>query len=429
MKASIITEINEPDSIKALNKAVQHENTGQGTPVDRNTLVNVKNGNSRINVDASKLDQLMYFVSELVTTKSELRLAIDKGIHEKVVDASEKLEKLSKLLSENALNIRLVSLSEMLMRYKRLIRDLSKQLNKSVDFITVGDDTELDKNIIDNIGEPLMHLIRNCLDHGIETPEKREACGKPEKGVIKFEAEKTGNYVYITISDDGNGIDTEYVYKKAVDNGFVQPGTELTTNEIFDLIFLPGFSTAQSLTDISGRGVGMDIVKRKIQEIRGEISVQSFKGKGTSFTLKLQQSVSIIETLLVEADGLIYALPIEDIEACILESAESFDNKRNHQMGYGGNLIPFIKLRESFSLSSNSLNATEKVIIINRINKKYAIIADRIIGEYQAVIKPVGEAFSHLQYLSGASLLGDGSIALLLDTDKLWYEIPSLAII
>lgn len=411
------------------NKGDDREQADSVSSSDRPLLVNVKHGSSRINVDASKLDQLMYLVSELVTTKSELRLAIEKENQGKVADASEKIEKLSKLLSENALNIRLVSLSEMLMRFKRLIRDLSKHLLKEVDFITVGDDTELDKNIIDNIGEPLMHLIRNCLDHGIETPERRRERGKPERGQIRFEAVKAGNYVYITIRDDGNGIDTEYVYKKAVDNGFVQPGSGLTTNEIYDLIFLPGFSTAQSLTDISGRGVGMDIVKRKIQEIRGEISVASEKGKGASFTLKLQQSVSIIETLLVEAGDLIYALPVEDIEACILESAENFVSSRNHQIGYGGHLIPYIRLRESFSQFSVTGDITEKIIVINRINKKYAIIVDRIIGEYQAVIKPVGEAFSHLQYLSGASLLGDGGIALLLDTDKLWYEIPTLATI
>lgn len=379
----------------------------------------------RINVDASKLDHLMYLVSELVTTKSELRLALEKNNYQKILDASEKIEKLSKLLSENALNVRLVSLNEMLIRFKRLIRDLSIHLKKKVEFITIGGDTELDKNIIDNIGEPIMHLIRNCIDHGIETPERRKESGKPETGQIKIEAVKSGNYVYITISDDGNGIDTNYVYNKAIDQKFIQPNSELSTKEIFDLIFLPGFSTAQSLTDISGRGVGMDIVKRKIQDIRGEVTVESQKGRGTSFILKLQQSVSIIETLLIEADEITYALPIEDIEACIIESTENFVNKRNHQMGYRGILIPYVKLRETFSNSYSESITTEKIIIINRIDKKYAIIADKIIGEYQAVVKPVGETFSHLHYLSGASLLGDGSIALLLDTDKLWYEIPS----
>ncbi|HEY9123911.1 MAG TPA: Hpt domain-containing protein, partial [Bacteroidales bacterium] len=197
---------------------------------------------TRINVEASKLDTLMYLVSELVTTKSELLIALKKHDEEKSIDAAEKIEKLSKLFSDNALSIRMVSLHEMLNKFKRLIRDLAKQLGKQIEFEIIGEDTELDKNIIDAIGEPIMHLIRNCIDHGIEIPEKRIAKGKPETGTIKFEAQKTGNYVYITISDDGNGINTEYVYNKAVDKGFIQPGTNLTEKEIMDLIFLPGFS-------------------------------------------------------------------------------------------------------------------------------------------------------------------------------------------
>jgi two-component system chemotaxis sensor kinase CheA len=384
-----------------------------------------KHTTSRVNVDASKLDQLMYLVSELVTTKSELILALERQNFAKISDAAEKIEKLSNLFSENALSIRLVSLNEMLSRFKRLVRDLSKQLNKSVDFLTVGDDTELDKNIIDKIGEPVMHLIRNCIDHGIESPEKRKSSGKSETGTIKIEAIKSGNYVFLTISDDGNGIDLNYIKTKAIENGFINANSNLTEKETLDLIFLPGFSTAQSLTNISGRGVGMDIVKKKIQEIRGEISITTNKGKGTTFALKLQQTVSIIETLLIEADGQTYALPIEDIEACILEPTESFTDRINHHIGYNGQLIPYISLRETLCNVSRNATTTEKIVIIKRVEKVYAIVVDNIIGEYQAVIKPLGEAFSKLKFLSGASLLGDGSIALLLDTDKLWFEISA----
>jgi len=384
-----------------------------------------KHTTSRVNVDASKLDQLMYLVSELVTTKSELLLALERQNYTKVSDAAEKIEKLSNLFSENALSIRLVSLNEMLSRFKRLVRDLSKQLNKSVAFVTVGDDTELDKNIIDKIGEPVMHLIRNCIDHGIESPEKRKSTGKPETGSIKIEAIKSGNNVFLTISDDGNGIDLNFVRSKAIENGFINANSNLTEKEILDLIFLPGFSTAQSLTNISGRGVGMDIVKKKIQEIRGEISINTIKGKGTSFVLKLQQTVSIIETLLIEAEGQTYALPIEDIEACILEPTENFTDRISRQIGYNGQLIPYISLRETLCNVSRNAEITEKIVIIKRAGKVYAIVVDNIIGEYQAVIKPLGEAFSKLNFLSGASLLGDGSIALLLDTDKLWFEISA----
>ncbi|HOT15654.1 MAG TPA: chemotaxis protein CheA [Bacteroidales bacterium] len=376
---------------------------------------------TRINVEASKLDTLMYLVSELVTTKSELLIALKKHDEEKSIDAAEKIEKLSKLFSDNALSIRMVSLHEMLNKFKRLIRDLAKQLGKQIEFEIIGEDTELDKNIIDAIGEPIMHLIRNCIDHGIEIPEKRIAKGKPETGTIKFEAQKTGNYVYITISDDGNGINTEYVYNKAVDKGFIQPGTNLTEKEIMDLIFLPGFSTAESLSNVSGRGIGMDIVLKRIHDIRGEIIVSSTKNIGTAFTLKLQQTVSIISTLLVTSGKTTYAIPIEDIEACNIELDENTTNTQSKLIRYNNELLPFYILK-GYTMHAEDSSCSQKLIIINKQSKRYAIIADTIIGEYQAVIKPLGKAFSEVKHLSGASLLGDGSIALLLDTDNVWFK-------
>jgi two-component system chemotaxis sensor kinase CheA len=401
-----------------------HLSTAPVTISDTPAPVFKKQKTTHINVDALKLDTLMYLVSELVTTKSELLIALQKQDIEKATDTAGKIEKLSKLFNEIALNIRLVSLHEMLNRFKRLIHDLSKQLNKSVNYVTIGEETELDKNIIDNIGEPIMHLIRNCIDHGIESPEKRIERGKPETGTIKLEAVKSGNYVCISISDDGNGIDTAAIYNKAVEKGFIAPGTELTEKETLNLIFLPGFSTAQSLSNVSGRGVGMDIVLKKIQEIRGEISITSNVSIGTTFTIKLQQTITIIETLLIEAAGITYAIPVEDIGSCMLEASENIFDKQNNLIGHNGSLIPFMDIRSKFSsIGQANPTETEKLVIIERPDKVYAIVVDNILGEYQAVIKPIGNAFADLKFLSGASLLGDGSIALLLDTDKLWYEI------
>ncbi len=382
----------------------------------------VKSG--RINVDAQKLDMLMYLVSELVTTKSELLLSLQHSNSEKAMGAAEKIENLSKLFSNNALDIRLVSLIDLTTRFKRLVRDLSKHLGKNVDLVTVGDDTELDKSIIDVIGEPIIHLIRNCIDHGIESPEVRLNRNKPETGTIRFEATKSGNYVYITISDDGNGIDPEKIYQKALDKGFIQPGAQLSNKEILDLIFLPGFSTAQSLSDVSGRGVGMDIVKKKIHEIRGEISINSTPGSGTAFIIKIQQTISIIDTLLISSAGTTYAIPVEDVEACELQQDSKLISKQSNLIVYNDQLIPFLNLRVSLSGDSKP-QAKEKVVIINRQNRLYAIVADKIIGEYQSVIKPLGKTFSDIRFLSGASILGDGSIALLLDTEKLRLEISN----
>ncbi len=380
---------------------------------------------TRINVDASKLDQLMYLVSELVTTKSELTIALqsDNGI--KAMDAAEKIDKLSRMFSENALSIRLVSMHDMLNKFRRLIRDLSRDLGKNVEFVTIGEDTELDKSIIDSLAEPIMHLLRNCIDHGIEMPDSRLEQNKPETGIIRFEAFKTGNNVFINISDDGKGLDKEAICRKATDKGLIQPNAQLSEKEIFDIIFLPGFSTAQSLSNVSGRGVGMDIVRKKIQEVRGEISIVSQSGVGTTFSLKLQQTISIINTLLIKSGLFTYAIPIENIESCGLEATENIMNRQNNLIQFENELIPFLNLRERFSSQREDepIRETEKLVILNKQDKRFALIADTIIGEYQAVVKPIGKAFSDIKFLSGASLLGDGSIALLIDTDKLWYEL------
>lgn len=381
---------------------------------------------NRINVDAEKLDTLMFLVSELVTTKSELILDLQRQDWDKAIDVAEKIERLSKLFSENALSIRLVSMHEMVGRFNRLIRDIGKQLDKNILFHTSGEETELDKNILDNLGEPLMHLVRNCIDHGIESPEVRKNRGKSPVGVVSLNAWKTGNYVHITISDDGNGIDTNFIYKKAIEKGFIHNGAHLSDKEIYDLIFLPGFSTAKSLTNISGRGVGMDIVLKKIQEIRGEISIESELGKGTTFSIKLQQTISIIETLLVVADKDTFAIPIEDIETCLIETEGKSIKKQSNLLEFNDLLIPYIDLREGFSEKRMNQSPIEKLLIIHKNEKKYAIIIDNIIGEYQAVIKPLGSAFKSVDFLSGTSLLGDGGIALLLDTDKLWHEIDHI---
>jgi len=385
-----------------------------------------KQGKNRIHVDSEKLDTLMYLVSELVTTKSELKLALQKGNETKAMESAEKIDKLSKMFSNNTLSIRLVPLLETINKFKRLVRDLSKELGKDIRFETAGEETELDKNIIDVIGEPIMHIIRNCVDHGIEKPSARGAAGKPSTGVVSFDAVTVGNCVHITISDDGNGIDPQKVLAKAEKRLLVAPDATLTEEQIIELIFLPGFSTAENVSNISGRGVGMDIVLKKIKEIRGEISIKSTPGRGTSFIIKLQQTISIINALLVEADDITYAIPVEDIDSCIIELREHIVNKQNNVLDFNGELIPFINLRTKFNPGATLRDSeTDKIVIIKKLNKKYALVTDTIIGEYQAVIKPLGKTFYDIEFLSGASLLGDGSIALLLDTDKLWSEMTA----
>lgn len=377
----------------------------------------------RISVDSSKLDNLMYLVSELITVNAQLILATRGEYYNKIKPFIEKIDNLSKYFRNNALEIRLVPLNDTVLRFQRLIRDLSKHLGKKVDFKTHGTETELDKNTIDQLAEPLMHLIRNCIDHGIEMPELRIEKGKNENGTIRLEANHSGNYVYISISDDGTGINKEKVRQKAIDKGIIKSTDKLDDKDLFDLIFMPGFSTAQSLTEVSGRGVGMDIVRKRITDLRGEVFVESTEGKGTTFTLKLQQSLAIIDTLLFQVDDNYFTVPISDIEICSQISMKDLSDRKNTAtIAYNDHLIPYIDLRQLFHLNGH-YNGKTKIIIIKSNEKELAILSDTIVGEHQAVLKPLGKSFKNQNYISSASQLGDGNMAFMIDTGALFKDI------
>lgn len=379
----------------------------------------------RISVGTDKLDKLMYLVSELFTTRSELVTATRNSDMTRIKVAVEKIDKLSSQFRNNALSIRLVPLRELSLKFKRLIRDLSNQLGKNIDFVVEGDETELDKNLVDNLAEPFLHIIRNCIDHGIENPEGRKANDKPENGTIRFVASQSGNYIYIQISDDGNGIDKDYIRTKAIEKGFIQPNAHLSDRELLELIFLPGFSTAESLTQVSGRGVGMDVVKRAITNLRGSVEIETEKGKGTTFTIKLQQTISIMDTLLIRAGKMYFAIILEEVEICELESHQTLCDRQNNHLQIAGDLLPFISLRNAFAIRGEAPE-TERIIVIKRQNLRFAIVADSIIGQHQAVIKPLGSVLMHKEYLSGASIMGDGNIAFMLDTQKLSQIVTSV---
>jgi len=374
-----------------------------------------------INVDTSKLDMLMYLVSELVTTNAQLKLGFQLSDNQQLEMVVEKMEKLTKQFRDSTFSLRLIPIQENILCFQRLIRDLSHSLNKQIKFEIEGGETELDKNILDKLTEPLMHLVRNSIDHGIELPEIRVLNGKPQTGIIKFSAQHSGNHIFIRISDDGCGIDEQRVIAKAVEKGIIEKGKQLSQQEIFDLIFLPGFSTAESLSEISGRGVGMDVVKRKIQELHGDIQIVSEKGIGSAFIIKLQQTVSIIDTLLIRCGQSFFAIPLSEIENCQLPANEAFLNRQNKQLDYMNQLVPYTNLRDEFQCYSKN-EERQKILIINRNEKKHAIITDEIIGEYQAVVKPLGKAFNDIKCIYGASILGSGKIALLIDTEKLIYN-------
>lgn len=409
---SILDYIEGSDKKKAKSKS-EEKLPGQ------NAVVAAERAIKRISVDSTKLDQLMFLVSELITVNSQLTLSSRDAIFSSLRPYLEKVDTLAKQFRNNAIEIRLVPLSDTVLRFQRLIRDLSKQLNKKVDFNTQGTNTELDKNTIDQLAEPLMHIIRNCIDHGIESPEERLKSGKPEQGIITLSAFNSGNFVYISISDDGKGIDIEKVRQKGVDKGILKSTDKPDRKQIYDLIFMPGFSTAQSLTEVSGRGVGMDIVKKRINDLRGEVIIESETGVGTSFTLKLQQSLSIIDTLLFTVGDNFFTVPIAEIALCSQVTSEEIDQRRHTStIPFDNHLIPFIDLRALFQ-ESGKYEKNLKLIIIRNNERELALLSDRIVGEHQAVLKPLGKSLRDQIYITSASQMGNGQMAFMIDTNSL----------
>jgi two-component system chemotaxis sensor kinase CheA len=384
---------------------------------------NLKQLSKRISVDTDKLDNLMYLVSQLITLNSQLSVANKERDFLKQRDYIEMLDSLSKQFRNNALEIRLVPLSDIALRFQRLIRDLSKSMGKKIDFVTEGIDTELDKNTIDSIAEPLMHIIRNCIDHGIEDPQIRKNQGKSETGIIKLTASYSGTYIMIKIQDDGAGIDTVKVRTKAIEKGILKKEDNPTEQELHDIIFLPGFSTAKNISEVSGRGVGMDIVRTSINDLRGTVTLDSKHGEGTTFIIKLSQSMAITDTLLFKVQESFFILPISEIESCDqINALRLYERKHTSTIPYNDELIPFIDLRKYLKLQGE-YGEHAKSIMVRNGEQTIAIIADKIIGEHQAVLKPLNKTYSSETIISSVSQLGDGKLAFLIDTGLLNKQI------
>lgn len=367
-----------------------------------------------IKVESKKLDELINLVSELVTLNSQLEIQTEFSGDDKLKKTIKSVSKLSKRFRDNALELRLIPVKVLILKLQRLIRDLSKSLDKEIEFITEGTSTELDKNIIAKLESPLMHILRNSIDHGIESKEERIKAGKPERGVIRFIAFYSGSNVFIQIQDDGNGIDVEKVKQKGIEKGLIEKDTEIGKQDIFNLLFAPGFSTAANISNVSGRGVGLDVVKKEITEMRGEIDIESEKGLGTSFTLKLPLTLSIIDTLMVAVGTTHILIPREFI---IQTNIQNKEEQQSDKLEFENKILPVISLRDDFTLTSETPLKSYNVIV-KQYDKLYAIRVDKIIGEHQAVVKPLGYYNNNHEYFSGASILGDGSLAFILDVNK-----------
>lgn len=373
---------------------------------------------SSIRVSSEKLDDLMNMVSELVTTQASLSLFAEQSNLPELAAIAENMEKISRRLRDNTFSICLIPIENMLTRFQRLVRDLSQELGKKIELKTEGTDTELDKSIIESLADPILHILRNSIDHGIEDQQTRKKSGKSEQGTILFKAYYSGTHVIIEIKDDGKGIDPEKIKAKAIDKGLIDPSAQLSEKEIFDLIFLPGFSTAQQVTEVSGRGVGMDVVMRKISEIRGEVSLESKLNEGTTTIIKLPLTLSIIDGLLVKIKETYFVIPLASVGKVYDVKTEKITNTFNNLVVLDGRQVPFLNLHQEFNMQEN-LQELLQMVVVYYDDNEVGLTVDEIIGEYQAVLKPLGKLYKDIDIISGATILGDGTIALVLDTNKI----------
>lgn len=378
------------------------------------TLKNISN----IRVSSEKLDELINLVSELVTTQAGLSLIAEKINDKELLVIAEDVEKLSRRLRDSTFGIRLIPIENMITRFQRLVRELSHELKKDIAFQTEGTEIELDKNMIEGLIDPIMHIIRNSIDHGIESPEERKKHGKSPRGIITFKAFYSGSNVYIQVADDGAGIDVNKIRKHAIAKGLIQPESSLSSKEILDLIFLPGFSTSENVTNISGRGVGMDVVKRKIADLRGEINLETRVNEGTTITAKLPLTLSIIDGLLVQIDDAYFVIPLSSVNKCFEFKHEILVNAVNNLIYVNDGHIPFIYLRKEFEIDT-ACPDLEQVVIIEYGDVRIGLTVDKVIGEYQAVLKSLGSMYKKQDIISGATILGDGTVALVVDPNKI----------
>lgn len=374
---------------------------------------------SSLRVPASRLDQFVNLVGELVTVQARLSEIAAQRDDVEVAEVSEEIERLTSSLRETSMNIRMMPIRATFEKFRRLVHDLARDLGKNVELTIEGADTELDKTVIDQLGDPLMHLIRNSMDHGIESPDVRIARGKRPIARIHLSARHSGASVLIGVSDDGGGIDAEAVQKRAVERGLMAPGVQLTESETFALLFRPGFSTAKQVTDVSGRGVGMDVVRQRVDSLRGSIEVCSEAGAGTKVTLRLPLTLAIIDGLLVNIGNACFVLLLANILECIeLTQAETERSKGKHIAHVRGEIVPYIRLREHFGIDTPR-PAIEQIMVVQTEQGRYGFVVDQVLGNCQTVIKNLGRFYKHIQTVSGATILGNGTVALILDAERL----------
>lgn len=372
-----------------------------------------------IRVPAERLDILVNLIGEMVTVQSRLSQISSVINNSDLILVAEEVERLITELRDNTMSIRMLPIGNTFSKFKRLVRDLSAELGKQITLITEGEETELDKTVIEKLNDPLVHLIRNSIDHGIETPEIRELAGKPKEGILKLIAEHSGANVLIHITDDGTGIDPDKIRLKAIEKGLINQENILSEKELYQLIFAPGFSMAKKITNISGRGVGMDVVKKGIDSLGGALEIQSKKNEGTTITLKLPLTLAIIDGLLVQIGDAYFVLPLSVIEECVELTRDDIRKMHGrHMIHIRGEVVPYLPLRERFQITGDP-PAIEQIIITRTGDERIGLVVDQVIGQHQTVIKTMGKFYKDIKEISGATILGDGTVALIIDIGQL----------
>ncbi len=374
---------------------------------------------STVRVPSARLDRLVNLVGELVMNQSRLTQATSQAGAAELLNPVQEMERLVAELREDVLGIRMLPIGTIFGRFRRLVHDLSIELGKEVDLITEGAETELDKSILDQLGEPLVHLLRNSMDHGFGHPDERIAIGKPRRGTIRLAAAHCGSDIVITIEDDGRGINRAAVRRKAIEKRLITPTANLTDKEILNLVLLPGFSTAAKVTSVSGRGVGMDVVKKQIDVLRGTLSIASEEGKGCRVSIRLPLTLAIIEGLLVEVGAEQFIIPMASItENVELLRTDKMGNNARNVIAVRGELLSYIDLRRIFQTDGEA-PAIEKVVLVREEDQRVGLLVDRVLGTHQTVIQSLGRFLRTVEVVSGATIMGDGRVALILDIPAL----------
>lgn len=376
-----------------------------------------------VRVDIERLDNLMNLVGELVISKGQLEQIGLTQHHTDLNDVIEQLERITNDLQNVVMNVRMVPIEQVFNRFPRMVRDLAKELGKDIEFIIEGKETELDRTVIDEIGDPLVHLLRNAVDHGIEYPQIRRQNGKPSTGLVRLVARHEGNNVFIEVTDDGGGFDLETIRAKALEKGLASPQdlSSMTPGQVTDLLFRPGFSTAQNVTDVSGRGVGLDVVKNKIESLNGEIQVDTVLGQGTTFKIRLPLTLAIIQALLVKVGNETFAIPLSSVdETTMIKKSDLKMIQSQEVVVLRGKVLPLVYARRLLESPEQGIAEEEMyVVVVRKVDKQLGIIVDSLIGQQEIVIKSLGKLLIGIPGVAGATILGDGAVSLILDVGTL----------